>query len=500
MSDKNVLILHADQLRFDGLRCDGNPHALTPNLDQLAAEGTVCERHITANPVCMPSRASLLTGLYPEAHGVWGNGVALNRAEYVRHNAPIPGERVVTEPATLADVFATAGYDTVALGKLHLTPNLAPPEYGYPECWQFMRSPEVREWQGPYYGFHHVELTHGHGEQPCHGGHYGAWLSDEHPAVIEAVRRNRECVPRPVPEVPQLYPSAVPLEYHNTTWLADRFRAYLEGRGTTDRPFLAFIGFPDPHHPFTPCAEVLDRLGSAPVAPRRDPEGTGLLGSPVRQCLRRTPNRLSDAAYEQVARYTRAMIWQIDRAVGRVFEALKTAGVWDDTIIVFTSDHGDFLGDHGCLYKGYVGSDSLLHVPCILRAPGVDLPARIATPMSNTDVLPAVARFAGVPFPPEVHGEPLQAWIENPDRRVFAFCANGTPDSVNYTVYDPRHRLTWWPGADWVELFDHAEDPDEARNIAADSARRGTVEELRQAILEHLVHSHLPTVGRVSPW
>ena len=100
-----------------------------------------------------------------------------------------------------------------------------------------------------------------------------------------------------------------------------------------------------------------------------------------------------------VIRYTHAMIYQIDQAVGRILDALQANGLWEDTIVVFTSDHGDFLGDHARLRKGTVGSDALLHLPFILRAPGADLPARVDTPMSNCDVMPTLAALTGVAPP-----------------------------------------------------------------------------------------------------
>ena len=114
MSQKNVLILHTDQQRYDCLGSSGNSFIRTPNLDQLAAEGTRFTRHIAANSACMPSRASLMTGLYPPGHGVWANGVALNRQEYARVTPPAPPWRteIVPQPPTLADVFGGAGGTT----------------------------------------------------------------------------------------------------------------------------------------------------------------------------------------------------------------------------------------------------------------------------------------------------------------------------------------------------------------------------------------------------
>jgi arylsulfatase A-like enzyme len=151
-SRPNVLILHTDQQRSDSLGCMGNRYVHTPNLDLLAADGTVFTRHISSNTICMPSRASLFTGLYPPAHGVWTNGVPLNRREYATVDIRSVGEGVRPEPPTAADVFAADGYDTAAFGKLHLTPNLAPASFGYQETWSRWEDGGLDDWHGPTSG------------------------------------------------------------------------------------------------------------------------------------------------------------------------------------------------------------------------------------------------------------------------------------------------------------------------------------------------------------
>ncbi|MBU0608604.1 MAG: sulfatase-like hydrolase/transferase [Armatimonadetes bacterium] len=257
---QNVILLHTDQQRYDSLGCTGNALARTPHLDALAAGGTMFTRHFTANPICSPSRASLLTGLYPPGHNLWCNGVALNRREFANFDTRSEGERsqtggggFVPEPPTMADMFAAAGYDTASFGKLHLTPYLSPPSWRYPETTANWQQGLFDDWSGPYYGFQHCELTLGHGEGACHAGHYGNWLRAEHP---EAYARLQEQQPRPFPEIGDMYVSTLPFELHHSHWLADRLVSYLRGHDLNDAPFFAFVGFPDPHHPFAPCADI----------------------------------------------------------------------------------------------------------------------------------------------------------------------------------------------------------------------------------------------------
>ena len=499
MPKKNILILHTDQQRYDSLGSSGNLYAQTPNLDRLAYESTVFTRHIAANPVCMPSRASLFTGLYPPGHNVYTNGIALNRREYTIANpAPQWAEADIPPvPSTMADIFARAGYDTVSFGKLHLTPNLAPPAYGYPETWESWQSGALDDWHGPYYGFRYVDITNGHGEQPCEAGHYARWLQHEHPEAYQHVLQNRETAVRPVPGLDDLYPSGLPFELHHSTWLADQFVNYLQTRPV--RPFFAFIGFPDPHHPFTPCQEVLDEFSELAVKEPVDLDGAGIAGSPVRDRFGEDISNLSPQERRTVIQYTYAMVHQIDRAVGRVLQALKDHDLWDDTILIFTSDHGDFLGDHGRLRKGIVGSDALLHVPFILRAPGSRLPARVDIPMSNADVLPTLAALTGVEPPSWIHGKDIVRVMRQGElHHTYAFCANGNPAHTNYTVYDAHSRMTYYPYSEYVELFDHREDPGEVNNLAARQPRN--VLRLMSILQERMLHFNNPILGRTGAW
>jgi arylsulfatase A-like enzyme len=500
MGQKNVLILHTDQQRYDSLGCSGNAYARTPNTDQLAAEGTRFTRHISANSVCMPSRASLMTGLYPPGHGVWTNGVALNRQEYAHITPPGPNWRInlALQPSTLADVFGKAGYDTVSYGKLHLTPNLAPPEYGYHETWSLWEDGTLDDWHGPYYGFRYVDMTTGHGEHPCTSGHYGRWLQSNHPKLFEQVVENQKHKSLPVPALGDLYASPLPVELHHSAWLADRFCQYLESR-RPDQPFFAFVGFPDPHHPFTPCTDSVELFQDAEVKEPSDPNGEALVDSPVRDRFGTDIAHLSIDERRTIVRYTCAMVYQIDQAVGRIVEALKAKGLWEETIIVFTSDHGDFLGDHGRLRKNTVGSDALLHLPFVLRAPGAGLPDRVDTPMSNVDVMPTLTTLTGVEAPEWQHGRDMTSAIETEaEHYAFAFCASGDRAHLNYTVYDADYRLTYYPRWDYTELYDHRTDPGECTNLAARETTQTA--RLMDVLKTQLVETYNPIVGRVCLW
>jgi arylsulfatase A-like enzyme len=500
---KNVIVLHTDQQRYDSLGCMGNGYARTPNLDRLAAEGTLFTRHIVSNPVCMPSRASLMTGLYPPGHNVWTNGIPLNRKEYADANWASGSWAidVVPEPPTLADMFSGAGYDTVSFGKLHLTPYLAPLSYGFPEAQEAWSDDTLDDWHGSYYGFRYVDLTVGHGEGVYQTGHYNVWLERQHPDVIEQLAQSRTSRFLPVPTLRDLYALPIPSELHYSTWLAERLCDYLEKDRPPGKPFFAFVGFPDPHHPFAPCYDVVAQFEDQDIKEPYDPTGDGLKGSPALNNGGMDVAHLTLEERRTIVRYTYAMVLQIDTAVGRIVDMLKARGLWDDTIVIFTSDHGDFLGDHARLRKGIVGSDALLHVPFILHAPGTDLPNQADVAMSNCDVMPTLAALTGIEPPAWQHGKDIGSVIkEGAEHYALAFCANGNPEHTNFTVYDATHRLTYYPHADYVEFFDHRKDPGECANVAAREENKDRIAALMQVLQERLPQYHNPIVGRVGLW
>lgn len=494
---KNVVILHTDQQRYDSLGCCGDPSGTTPNLDALAGESCVGDRHISVNPLCQPSRASLFTGLYPLSHGVPHNGVALNRRELNVINDMNGRYTIHPQPETMADHFAAAGYDTVALGKLHLTPTEAPELYNYPETRSLAEHEEYRNWHGPYYGFRHVENVSGHGETPCNAGHYAHWLQQNHPDAFASVRRNN--VERPVSGQDEIYPSPLPSNIHNTAWLADQAEHYIRHDRPRDNPFFLFVGFPDPHHPFTPPSDRLEKMGNRTYSRPGDPEGEGCRHIPeTLQEPARTS--LSSADFSLIRQYTAAMIQQIDDAVGQIINTLKDAEIWEDTVLLFTSDHGDYLGDHGLLYKTQHPDRSLVHLPCILHAPGAGLPARFSQPMSNADIFPTLAEIAGTRRPAHVQGRPLSEILKDPDPYAFTYCNTGLPKETSYSIFDRRYRLTWYPHPDHITLFDHENDPFEINNLSSEPAHRERAECLLSHLRNHVLHTLNPVAFHISPW
>ncbi len=495
----NMLIIHCDQLRFDCLGFNGNPYVKTPNIDRLAQESTNFTRHIASNTICMPSRATLLSGLYPPGHNVWSNGVPLPRKEYVKpqvkpecfkwENFP---DHSCREIPTIADVLKDSGYDTYALGKLHLTPNLSNPEDPFPEGWERWKQGLMKDWTGPYYGFDTYEMTCGHGEELPFFGHYAEWLKENFPDVHQAATKNCLNPDYPIKGNTDLYASVIPMETHNTQWIADRFENYLNGLG--DRPFFAFVGFPDPHHPFTPSPEAYEMFKDAEVRESIDPEGAGLSGTLAKE-LAKDISGCSDEERKEFIRTTYAMIYQIDQAVGKMIAALKARGLWDTTTLVFTSDHGDFLCDHGLLCKASFASDNLLHLPCLIRVP--DRAAAVdSSTTSNCDIMPTLLALAGIRAIKGLHGSNM---FNSDASDAFAFCHTGNEEHGNYTVYTDQYRLTYFPNNNRLgELFDHHLDPGETTNLYWQPATRTIRDDLIQRIREKHLEIHNPIHAKFS--
>lgn len=506
----NILLMQGDQMRYDGLGCTGNPYAVTPRLDALASTGTVFHRHIAANPVCMPSRASLLTGRYPSGHGLWHNGVALPRETHVHYDPIASGVRarsherqIISHVPTLPDVLSEAGYETGAIGKLHLTPTGSDPYYRYEESRTRWERGELDDWHGPYYGFEHVDLTIGHGEETI--GHYRQWLKATYPEVARAVDSGTHRHNLEFPELPQLYPSVIPVEAHHSNWIADRATTFLEERGDRDDPFFLYLGFPDPHHPFSPPAELAHDFSThRTIPPACDPGALHAKPSAIARLVEGPDQRLSSRPLppESIVRmrqYTDAMIHLIDRSVGRILDALDHVGLADNTIVIFTSDHGDFLGDHELILKDTLCSNALVHVPFIMRVPGAQLPAESSVPMSNVDVLPTLCELSSTPLPVGVQGSSiLNALDSDTPRLVQVYGYQHDSLHHNFSVYDDRYRFTWYPNTDERELYDHCNDRLELRNLAGDTAHSMSEERLFQSLLRLHLQSDNPAGGRIA--
>ena len=486
---KNVIVFYTDQQRGDSLGCMGNPYARTPHVDALAARGVRYTRHYAANPVCMPSRASFFTGRTVLAHRVLDNGIFLPESEL-----------------TMAEAFRLAGYSTASVGKLHFQTYKSYPGDASMESMERWAHGDYGDWHGPYYGFDEVRLTTAHGENV--GGHYVRWRDKRFPGLKLGADNSPSAE-----KYPRFgsYKSNLPLEAHYSTWIADNAVDVLD-RFDKARPFFLYVSFPDPHHPFTPPAPYSAMYDGVHFAPPHAVDGENESKPlPYREAMRGNPfpsdgggryfRDFTGAAYDQVIAHTYGMIALIDDCIGKVMARVHEAGLEQDTVIAFTSDHGDFLGDHHFLHKAQLPCRSLLNIPLIVADPGV--PAGVVDEVcSNVDVMPTLLTRCGIDVPGPVQGLSLPLPGETAPR-PYAFEAGWSKAGHKYkhfTLYERDFRLSVFPHLADGELYDLESDPWEHRNLYHDPAFRQARERMAETLLNAVGEAEPAMPDVVTDW
>lgn len=488
----NILLISADQQRGDCLGVEGRA-IKTPHLDRLAKEGARFRQCITPCVVCQPARASILTGQLCRTHGVHDNGIDLN---------PQTGEK------GFAGTLARAGYDTAFFGKAHFATYHTFAPTGTPECIKSSAN-YGEDWFGPYMGFQRAEIMlGGHNwflpEKPPRGQHYERWFhadgrGDEKNKLYRENGGDTK-------GAAQTWHSRLPVAWHNSTWTADRTIAWLQTRAQQTKPFCVWTSFPDPHHPFD-CPEPWSRLHAPedvdlPKHRRLQFEGrpwwhkAALTSEPAggkkNAELRKSFSRIAEQSDEQLREIianTYGQIALIDHNVGRILIALEECGLADDTLVVYISDHGDWLGDHGLVLKGPMHYEGLLRVPMIWRGPGINAGAVIDEPVSTMDLCATFAEVANAqPLLPQ-HGESLLPFFGGGNAsREFALnewellpARTGVALSLR-TARAKNAKLTMDLRTGAGEMYDLRADPHETHNLFDDSAAKSMRARLREMI------------------
>ncbi len=519
---KNILFFCTDQHRADHLGFGGNETVRTPNLDALAARATVFDRAYVANPVCMPNRSSILTGRLPSAHGVVFNDRSLEWGAN-----------------TFVRRLSAAGYRTQHVGKAHIqvharhffpAPDGAPVgELGWPEGWDHLESaPRYRDHDPgvteDFYGFDRAEFCLGHGA--AIGGHHLRWALD---------RGLDPSTAGPGPNGPadvrsdnwwQVMRPAYEEGLHSTEFVTARATDFIEsvtasnGRGgqsgdgdsdnysdnysTENQPWFLFASYPDPHHPFAPPGEWYDRHNPAdmilpesftdpvddlPVHLRQMTAGTGARG----------PMRIGEAALRDAMAAEYGSIELIDAGIGRVLGALERSGQADDTIVVFTADHGDMFGDHGFMLKGGMVFEGTTRVPLLISTPGSGDPgSRSSSLASSLDIGSTLLDLVGVDSYDGVQGVSLAPILDDPNATVrdhvlieedvpdYGIWENQVP-AHSRTVVTDNARITRYSTGEG-ELYDLDADRGERRNLfdRVDGSEHRQHRDLRHHMVDRL--------------
>ncbi|MDP4910611.1 MAG: sulfatase-like hydrolase/transferase [Pseudomonadales bacterium] len=511
---RNILFITTDQMRFDALGCNGGVVAKTPVIDNLAHTGINYQRAHNQNVVCMPARATIMTGQYVSTHGVWMNGVCLPE-----------------DTPTVAHWLQDHGYHTGLLGKAHFEPWLGDPKLFYENRMASEHN------TGPHRGFDRMELANhffeGH-------SHYDRFMTKEHPEWKKnfyqmVTERGQNTAGAGDTGAIQVWPTDVPKELYHTDWVADRTLNWLSelNEQQDNKPWFCWMSFPDPHHPWDPPASEVHRvnwrdvplpslysenkaenealLDAKPKHWRGYYDGT--IWSNLESPRDFIPRDMTADQVREINAMNHIENELIDDACGRVINWLKATGQYDNTDIIFTTDHGEFQGDFGLLFKGGYHVDALMRLPMIWRpAPSTATPSALVTlPVGHLDLASTFCTIAGIDSPPWVQGKTLprsdaEAEAQQREDVITEWDSEHGPISLHMksiynkggwlcTVYEKSSLYDGTEG----ELYDMNADPEQRVNLWNDPAHRATRDELVSDLYDELPRPREPRLPRQAP-
>ena len=446
----NIIFIMTDQQRADAVGCSGNGRIITPNIDSLASDGYYFSNAYTAAPSSTPARAGLLTGMSPWHHGMLGYGRV---AEHYRYELP--------------QMLRDCGYLTLGVGKMHWYP------------------------QNVSHGFHATFVDEsGRVESPYFMSDYRKWFQTvapgKNPDETGIGWNDHGAATYKLPE-----------NLHPTAWTGDVAVSIIRNY-EGDRPLFLKVSFARPHSPYDPPRRVLDKYKDIEMEAPASGEWSRHIGENVTD-----PDTAPDAAFAQFGdeyaknskKHYYASVTFIDEQVGRIIQALKDRGMYDNSVICFTSDHGDMMGDHHHWRKTYAYEGSAA-IPYVIKFPESMQTVRpagsvIENPVELRDFLPTFVDMAGGKVPEDIDGKSLVALVreEHPQWRRWIDMEHATCYSDhNYwcALTDGKIKYIWFVHTGEEQLFDLTNDPKETRDVSKDRRYRKRLEELRTAMVQHL--------------
>lgn len=507
-SGPNFLLISTDQQRADYLGCYGARMLSTPNIDRLSENGVLCERAYVASPVCMPNRASLITGRMPSAHGLRHNGLNLSLG-------------TTTVPGALRQF----GWRTSLVGKAHFQCFAARPALFGPDR-NGAHGPRleahasdngdyeqenIQRWKNdrdhdltyPYYGFEEVSLAIGHGDASA--GHYDRWLAERHPDP-ESLIGPKNALQGMKRAAPQAWRTALPEELYPTTYVKQKTIEKLQGFSKRNERFFLWASFGDPHHPFTPPGRYWSMFDPRDVelpATFHAAKRPQLAASVHHQRHEGTANLNGTAAIavnEEELRAAIALtcgsITMIDDAVGSILAALEESGLAENTIVIFFSDHGDLMGEHGLLFKGPFHYQPLVRMPLLWADPRRPGPQRHTGLISAIDLPATILESAQTGFFNGLQGKPfLDAAGNLLDGRDCVLIEDEIQTPLpgydvrgrTRSLLTERHRFSIHDGTDTGELYDLRSDPHETVNLWNEASARQDRAELTERLVRQMI-------------
>lgn len=437
MDHPNLLIIHTDQQSFWTLGCYGGTVVDTPNIDRLARDGALFTNFFTNSAVCTPSRGCFVTGRYPTHHGAYTNNVPLNRDE-----------------VTFAEVLKQNGYRTGYVGKWHLDGDSRP-------------------------GWVHPERSMGF-DDARYMFNRGHWKK------IEDFAMNKK-------DQPVVHPYAVigDEETYATDWLTNKTLEFLDV--DDDRPFCHMLCLPDPHSPVTVRApyDTMYAPSDMPIPSTFTPESLPDWAMEFQNASRfglHVPDR-EDKLREFLAGYF-GEVKLIDDSLGRIIKKLEDKGLLDNTVIVFSTDHGEYGGEHGLQHKNMI-YETAYRIPMVIHWPkGIEAGTRVDNVLDTVDFQPTILGLMGVDAYGREEGRDGSAFLKGKkvDWDDVSFLHHNTHGIAG--IFTPDYELAFVEEGDDA-LFDRINDPDQVNNLFNDPKYAGVIDDLGQRILEH--HRELGT-------
>ncbi len=442
MSHPNVLFLFSDQFNTRCLSCAGHPDVKTPNLDRLAAEGMRFENAYAQSPICTPSRVSFLSGLYPSTHGYYG----------------LYGREPDQPMTSLFNHFKTHGYRTGALGKLHT------PRYWIERDCQFV---------------------------------YDEFI--EYPKYLEGAGYYDKNDNRRFTDWRDGGSSAIPLNLSCEVALAQQTIRFLrnEGepadRGSADSPWFAWVSFSRPHSPLTP---------SEPFASMYPPESIDLPPSADPDILEQQPHRIRQVPRthlppnrEDIRKMVSAylgLVSQVDYAIGLIIQELERQGLLDNTIIVFSADHGDYAGEHGLWSKiGGISSRAITRIPLIVKHPTSTQVGSVSHAIVEAiDMFPTLCQMVGLPLPNHVQGRSFKSLLDGKRESI-------RDSALTENAYRKALATSQWRYVANIEdqpdeLYHQQQDPWEIHNLIDDPDYAEVARDMLRMLMNRVVQARRP--------
>jgi len=448
MPRPNILLIHSDQHRYDCVGVNGHPLVQTPNLDRLAREGVNFSAAFTPAPVCVPSRNSMHFGCWPTEHLAIANPGT---------EAPRPAKDGLV---SYSEVLRGAGYYLASVGKWHLHPE---------------RQPQA-------YGFH----------QHIDGSNYRQWRAEQQ-------------LP-PVPHTNGFWGELDPgvtAEQTELGWGASRIIDLLHERSGRQQPFFIRWDTSEPHLPNILPEPYCSQISPADIPPWPSFQDS-LANKPYIQGQQRRSWELDDWGWDKwapiVARYL-GQVSLLDAQIGRILDAMDSLGLTDNTLVIYTTDHGDLCGGHGMIDKHYVMYEDVTHVPLIVRWPGqapagtscdafVSHALDLAKTFCEVAETEAPASFAGLSLVPLLRG----VKENGRDSIISMYFGNQFGLYSQRMLRDRRYKLVWNLTAE-DELYDLANDPGELVNLAANASYSRLLAQLRLRLVAWMEDIHDPMLN-----